>query len=60
MKSTKINTFISKLKPFHYTIHNFIGHPLMEIFHLLKYPSLGNKIHDLTLPAEDIEKPNMD
>ena len=33
-----------------YTIHNIIAHPLMEVFHLLGMPKIGNKIHDMTLP----------
>jgi len=41
------------MKRFNYTIHNLFAHPLMEIFHLLGFTELGNKIHDMTLPKEN-------
>ena len=37
---------------FRWTIHNMIGHPLMEVFSQLGRIELGNKIHDATMPTE--------
>ena len=39
-----------KMKRFRYTIHNIIGHPLMEIFSLLGMHEQATWIHDITLP----------
>ena len=36
---------------FKYTIHNVIGHPLMELFHLVGLERLASWIHDITLPS---------
>ena len=36
---------------FAWTIHNMIAHPLMEILHQFGMTSLGNRIHDWTLPT---------
>ena len=38
------------MKRFRYTIHNVIGHPLMEIFSILGMDDLAAWIHDVTLP----------
>jgi len=35
-----------------WTVHNVIGHPLMEILVLLRCPKLAVLIHDKTLPVE--------
>jgi hypothetical protein len=40
------------MNKFKYTIHNMIGHPMMEILHLLGFEVIGNKIHDITLPNQ--------
>ena len=40
---------------FRHTIHNIIGHPLMEIFHLLGMSKVSNWIHDITLPRGESE-----
>jgi hypothetical protein len=46
-----MNKLIDKLpKRFSWTIHNLIGHPLMEICYLIGLDSLGDKIHDGTVP----------
>ena len=37
---------------FKYTIHNILGHPLMEICSLLGFKKLATLIHDKTLPAD--------
>lgn len=37
---------------FKWTLHNMVGHPLMEIFNLLGATSWGNWIHDATLPKD--------
>lgn len=47
-----MRSFVSRLGRFSYTIHNLVAHPLMEIFHLIGFTELGNKIHDATLPLE--------
>tara|TARA_B100001250_G_C19724638_1_gene755467 strand:- start:676 stop:801 length:126 start_codon:yes stop_codon:yes gene_type:complete len=41
------------MKKFKYSLHNIIGHPLMEIFNLLGMTKLANKIHDKTLPLDE-------
>ena len=33
-----------------YTIHNIVGHPVMEICYILGKGTLGDKVHDWTLP----------
>lgn len=48
-----MNTFVSKLGRFNFTIHNVIAHPLMEILHLVGLTEWGNKIHDATYPIRD-------
>jgi len=49
----------SLLGRFNYTIHNLIGHPLMELLHIFGQTELGNKVHDMTLPKErDIDEDN--
>ncbi|MAH45887.1 hypothetical protein CMI37_08650 [Candidatus Pacearchaeota archaeon] len=47
---------------FKYTIHNLIAHPLMEILHLVGLSTLGNHVHNLTLPSDhgfDHKKPTL-
>lgn len=36
-------------------IHNMLGHPFMQIFNMLGYPTFANKIHDGTLPPKEIK-----
>lgn len=38
------------MRRFRYTIHNIVGHPLMEIFSLLGMHKRASWIHDSTLP----------
>jgi len=38
------------MRRFRYTIHNMLGHPLMEIFYLLGMKQQAEWIHDSTLP----------
>ena len=38
------------MQRFKYTIHNMIGHPLMEIFSLVGLHKLADWVHDVTLP----------
>jgi hypothetical protein len=38
------------MRRFRYTIHNVVGHPLMEIFSLLGMHERATWIHDVTLP----------
>ena len=45
-----INKKLAKLGRYKWTIHNVIAHPLSEVFYLLGYSQLGNKIHDITIP----------
>jgi len=37
---------------FKYTVHNVLGHPLMEICNLLGFEKLAILIHDKTLPGD--------
>jgi len=41
------------VKRFRYTIHNMIGHPLMEVLHLIGLDAASRWIHDVTLPEDD-------
>lgn len=38
-----------------WAIHNFFGHPLMQIFSWLGYTELGLKIHDWTVPNREVD-----
>ena len=40
-----------------WAIHNFIGHPLMQLFHMINMANAAKYIHDKTLPV--IEDKNM-
>lgn len=37
------------------TIHNVVGHPLMEILHLVGLETIANIVHDSTLPLDSEE-----
>ena len=39
-----------------YTIHNLVAHPLMEICYLAGHESLGEKIHNITIPPSLFKK----
>lgn len=39
------------MKRFEWTLHNLVGHPFMELFHVLGLREIGDYIHDITLPA---------
>ena len=52
-----MNTFVSKLGRFNYTIHNIIAHPLMEVLHLVGLTEWGNKVHDATYPSREEAPP---
>lgn len=41
------------MRRFRYTIHNVVGHPLMEIFYLLGLQAQAEWIHDVTLPKRE-------
>ena len=41
---------LAKLGRYKWTLHNMVAHPLSEVFYLLGYERLGNKIHDITIP----------
>ena len=43
------------MKRFRYTLHNLVGHPLMEVLWLLRMDTLADWIHDITLP-KDVRK----
>ena len=48
---------INKLpKKFKWTIHNVIAHPLSEIAHLVGASVLSEKIHDCTIPDNDLQE----
>ena len=38
------------MNKYKYTIHNIVGHPLMEIFYILGMHKMSTWIHDITLP----------
>jgi len=38
------------MRRFRWSVHNIIGHPLMEVCNILGYNKLGTKIHDITIP----------
>ena len=40
---------------FRYTVHNIVGHPIMEICYLLGLKELGTWVHDVTLPKNHNE-----
>ena len=50
-----MQSFLDKLGYFKWTIHNVVAHPLMEILHLIGLSSLGDKLHDATLPKSHDE-----
>lgn len=37
------------------TIHNIVGHPLMEILNLVGLETIANIVHDSTLPSDSEE-----
>ena len=39
-----------------YAFHNIVAHPIMQLLITFDQKRLGNKIHDATLPEEDIDK----
>ena len=41
---------LAKLGRYKWALHNMVAHPLSEVFYLLGYERLGNKIHDITIP----------
>ena len=50
----KFKKLLSKLpQRFQFTIHNLIGHPLMEIMWLLGFNNVSVIIHDVTQPFEE-------
>jgi len=40
------------VRRFRYSIHNMIGHPLMEVLHLIGLDAASRWIHDVTLPKD--------
>ena len=42
--------FLSKLGPLKWTLHNVIGHPLMEILSLFGLKRASDWVHDVTTP----------
>ena len=43
---------LSKLGRFKWTIHNCIGHPVMEILYLIGLEEMAKKAHDFTIPKK--------
>jgi hypothetical protein len=41
---------------FKYTLHNLVGHPLMELCHLIGFNNLAETIHYATLPVSEQNK----
>jgi hypothetical protein len=42
--------FFDRLGHFKWSVHNLFAHPIMEMLHLVGLSSLGNKLHDFTIP----------
>jgi hypothetical protein len=43
---------ISKFpEKYQWSIHNLIGHPMSEVFHILGFEKISKQIHDATLPS---------
>lgn len=40
-------------KRFQWTLHNMVAHPLSEILFQIGFKSLGDRVHDATLPYDD-------
>jgi len=55
-----INNFLNKLGPFKWTLHNVLAHPIAEVFWLLRLKSIGNYIHDITVPCHDLDEDTID
>lgn len=55
-----ISNFLNKLGPFKWTIHNVLAHPIAEIFWLFKLRSIGNFIHDITVPSDSLNEETID
>ena len=36
---------------FQYTVHNIIGHPLMEVLHQLGFEATAERVHGATMPT---------
>jgi hypothetical protein len=44
---------IAKLpEKYQWSIHNLIGHPLSEVFHILGLETLSKQVHDKTMPTK--------
>lgn len=41
---------LAKLGPFSWTLHNVMGHPLMELFYLVGLTHAAHWAHDFTIP----------
>ena len=37
---------------YRWTLHNLLGHPLSEVFHLLGLSTASEWIHDVTMPDD--------
>ena len=47
-----LNRFLSRIPdPFKWTAHNFVGHPLSEILHLVGLRRASTWMHDATSPV---------
>lgn len=38
---------------FQWTLHNVVAHPVSEILYQFGYESLGNALHDATVPQKE-------
>lgn len=55
-----MNKFFNSLGPFRWTFHNVVAHPFSEIFWLFKLKSIGNWIHDVTVPCDSLDEDTVD
>lgn len=50
-----IQKLINKLpKRFQWAPHNLLAHPIMELLHQLGFHNLSEKIHNITIPEEEV------
>ncbi len=50
MLQCSMKSFLRKLGPFSWTLHNMVAHPLSEIMHLCGLDKLSKWVHDATIP----------
>ena len=55
---TRLPRLLGRLpKRYRYTLHNLVGHPLMEVLWLAGFPDLSDLVHLRTQPAPPPARP---